>query len=244
MRLHDGLRLDELTERGLVNEVWLLADHTDHSAPWETVEVKRTYDEEFRPAGFERHAGQLRRAQRAVDRPQPAHPVRQLRPRRRLRDGEPRPLAGADGDVRRAARTTSATSASTRCSTSTAATGCRSSRSTCKGRTRSTTRRRRRCATGTGWRQHRVEDYVAGRRQRALHAQRPLRLRPRRRRPGALDDRDLAPAGRASRARGRRRVLEPYRELADDCMGRWVVYWRQNMPGPRTTPRSTTTAAR
>jgi hypothetical protein len=26
-------------------------------------------------------------------------------------------------------------------------------------------------------------------------------------------------------------VLEPYRELAPDCMGRWVVYWRQNMPG-------------
>lgn len=25
--------------------------------------------------------------------------------------------------------------------------------------------------------------------------------------------------------------LEPYRTLADDCMGRWVVYWRQNMPG-------------
>lgn len=27
------------------------------------------------------------------------------------------------------------------------------------------------------------------------------------------------------------RVLERYRELAPDCMGRWVVYWRQNMPG-------------
>lgn len=27
------------------------------------------------------------------------------------------------------------------------------------------------------------------------------------------------------------KVLEPYRELAADCMGRWVVYWRQNMPG-------------
>ena len=26
-------------------------------------------------------------------------------------------------------------------------------------------------------------------------------------------------------------MLEPYRELADDCMGRWVVYWRQHMPG-------------
>ena len=55
--LHDGLKLDQLTERGLVNEVWLLADHTDHSAPWETVEVKQAYDEAFRPLGYERHAG-------------------------------------------------------------------------------------------------------------------------------------------------------------------------------------------
>ena len=30
-------------------------------------------------------------------------------------------------------------------------------------------------------------------------------------------------------------VLERYRELAPDCMGRWVVYWRQNMPGLDTT---------
>ena len=55
--LHDGLRLDELAERGLVNEVWLLADHTDFSAPWETVEVKQAYDEAFRPTGFEPQAG-------------------------------------------------------------------------------------------------------------------------------------------------------------------------------------------
>jgi hypothetical protein len=26
-------------------------------------------------------------------------------------------------------------------------------------------------------------------------------------------------------------VLDRYRDLAPDCMGRWVVYWRQNMPG-------------
>jgi hypothetical protein len=58
MRLHDGLALDELTARGRVNEVWLLADHTERSAPWETVEVKQSYDEAFRPlAGFEPYAG-------------------------------------------------------------------------------------------------------------------------------------------------------------------------------------------
>jgi hypothetical protein len=26
-------------------------------------------------------------------------------------------------------------------------------------------------------------------------------------------------------------TIDAYRELAPDCMGRWVVYWRQNMPG-------------
>ena len=57
LRLLDGLTLEQLTERGLVNEVWLLADHTDHSAPWETVEVKRTYDEAFQPLGVTHHAG-------------------------------------------------------------------------------------------------------------------------------------------------------------------------------------------
>ena len=57
LRLYDGLRLDELAERGLINEVWLLADHTAHSAPWETVEVKRAYDWDFQPLGYERQAG-------------------------------------------------------------------------------------------------------------------------------------------------------------------------------------------
>src|ERR1700742_1548512 len=49
--------LTELAERGLVNEVWLLADHTERSAPWETVEVKRTYDAELRPVGVTTEAG-------------------------------------------------------------------------------------------------------------------------------------------------------------------------------------------
>ena len=57
MRLHDGRRLDELTERGLINEVWLLADPPADSAPDETVEVKRSYNLDFQPLGFERHAG-------------------------------------------------------------------------------------------------------------------------------------------------------------------------------------------
>ena len=48
--------------------------------------------------------------------------------------------------------------------------------------------------------------------------------------PGPLDDRDLAPAGPAGAPLDARRP-GPYRDLAPDCMGRWVVYWRQNMPG-------------
>ena len=36
----------------------LLADHTDHSAPWETVEVKQAYDADFNPLpDYERDAG-------------------------------------------------------------------------------------------------------------------------------------------------------------------------------------------
>jgi len=55
--LYDGLRLDELVERGLVHELWLLADHTDRTAPWETVEVKQAYDAKLRPRGYARYAG-------------------------------------------------------------------------------------------------------------------------------------------------------------------------------------------
>ena len=33
------------------------------------------------------------------------------------------------------------------------------------------------------------------------------------------------------RARGRPPCSSATATLAPDCMGRWVVYWRQNMPG-------------
>jgi hypothetical protein len=32
-------------------------------------------------------------------------------------------------------------------------------------------------------------------------------------------------------------VLEPFKDLAPDCMGRWLVYWRQNVPGYRNKSR-------
>ena len=34
-----------------------------------------------------------------------------------------------------------------------------------------------------------------------------------------------------SRARGRRTSSSATGTSQPDCMGRWVVYWRQNMPG-------------
>ena len=229
LRLYDGLRLDELAERGLINEVWLLADHTAHSAPWETVEVKRAYDADFRPLGFERAGGQLRRARRALDRPQPAHPVRQLRPRRGLRDGEPRPLARADGDLRRAsvlrallprvrdARPRSALRAAVR-----VAVPVRS--------TRSTTRRPRACSTGRAGAGARCATTssraatstscpTAATTTTSTTAAPVLSTIETWRQPEQVA-RPWTPA-----------VLERYRELAPDCMGRWVVYWRQNMPG-------------
>src|SRR5439155_1611317 len=46
-----------LEDRLEVNEVWLLADHTERTAPWETVEVKRTYDAAFQPVGVAFYAG-------------------------------------------------------------------------------------------------------------------------------------------------------------------------------------------
>ena len=36
------------------------------------------------------------------------------------------------------------------------------------------------------------------------------------------------------------KVLEAYRQLANDCMGPWVVYWRQNMPGFANTAKDGT----
>jgi hypothetical protein len=55
--LHRMLPLEALVARGEVNEVSLLADHTERSAPWETVEVKRIYDDRLRPVGHTLHAG-------------------------------------------------------------------------------------------------------------------------------------------------------------------------------------------
>lgn len=57
MRLLDGLKLEGLVERGLVHEVWFLMQHTARSSSWETVEVKQRYDESFAKTGHTRGAG-------------------------------------------------------------------------------------------------------------------------------------------------------------------------------------------
>ena len=95
--------------------------------------------------------------------------------------------------------------------------------------TPSPTRRRRRCATartGAGpvwrdtWRAAATSTScptVAG-----TMTSRTRRRSCRRSKPGA---------GRHQARPWTPAVLEPYRDVAPDCMGRWVVYWRQNMPG-------------
>ena len=228
--LHEMLRLDELTERGRVNEVWLLADHTDHSAPWETVEVKCSYDEHFRAAGgFERYAGNsgghdapwLGRSLRIlfVNYARGAgcameslgHSLERMFTCGALPALEPyfREYAMLDLDRRYKLPFESLY---------------------LKGEhpvdyPAPTTLRYR-----SGWFRHSVENYVPaggnvhfmpnGRFDYDLDSPQPVLSTIESWREPGEQARPWTPA-----------VLEPYRELADDCMGRWVVYWRQNMPG-------------
>ena len=240
MRLHDGLHARR-ADRARAGQRGLAARRSHR--PQRAVGDRRGQAHlrrGFRPLRLRAARRELRRAQRAVDRPQPAHPVRQLRARRRLRDGEPRPLAGADGDVRRAAllrallprvrdaRPRPPLRAAVRVAVPEGPHVAYPSPTRCVPRGLAPAPRR-------GLR--------AGRRQRALHAQRALRLRPRRRRPGPLDDRDLAPAGRSRRARGRPPSSSP------TASWRPTAWAAGSSTGARTcrastTPRSTTTAAR
>jgi hypothetical protein len=228
-RLHDGLRLDELVERGLINELWLLADHTAHSAPWETVEVKRTYDEDFRPLRFEPHAGNsgdhsapwIGRSLRTLfvnfDRgigcamESLGHSLERMATCGALPYYERyfREFAMLDLDRRF---------------------GLPFESLYLKGRhpvsypTPTSMRYR------DGRRRRRLEGYVAsggnvhfmpnGRWDYDLENAAPVLSTIETWRQPNVRARPWTPA-----------VLEPYRELAPDCMGRWVVYWRQNMPG-------------
>jgi hypothetical protein len=228
LRLHDGLRLDELTERGLVNEVWLLADHTAHSAPWETVEVKRTYDAEFQPLGFERHAGNSG----PHDAPWIGRSLRILFVNFARGVGcameslghslERMATCGALPYYERYFREFAMLDLDRRLGLPF---------ESLYGRehpvsypTPSSLRYR------VGWRRHTVRDYVAaggnvhfmpnGRHDYDLDNHAPVLSTIESWRQPQQAARPWTPD-----------VLERYRDLAPDCMGRWVVYWRQNMPG-------------
>jgi len=231
--LHDMLRLEDLVGRGEVHEVWLLADHTDHTWPWETVEVKCAYDTDFNPVGYERSAGNsgphdapwtgrslrilfvnfARGIGCAME--SLGHSLERMFTTGALPALEPyfREYAMLDLDRRY---------------------GLPFESLYLKGEhpveypAPSTLRYH------AGWRRHTLDGYVAaggnvhfmpnGRFDYDLDGAGPvLSIIETWRQPGE-QARPWTPA-----------VLDRYRALADDCMGRWVVYWRQNMPGLGTT---------
>ena len=220
--------LEQLAEREDINEVWLLADHTDHSSPWETVEVKRTYDERFRPLGLERYAGNsgehsapwIGRSLRTLfvnfarglgcAMESLGHSLERMATCGAIPYYERyfREYAGLDLDRRYGLPFESLYLQGP------------------PGRLPVA----HDAALRRGWRRRRVEDYVVRGGNvhfmpngRSTTTSTAARRCCRRSRPGA------------SRTKQPRAwtpdVLEPYRQLADDCMGRWVVYWRQHMPG-------------
>jgi hypothetical protein len=187
-RLHEGLTLDQLTERGRVNEVWLVADHTERSAPWETVEVKQAYDEAFRPlARFEPYAGNSG----AHDAPWLGRSLRIL-------------FINFDRGVG------------------------------CAMESLGHSLERMASCGAIPYYERYFDDYVA--------ACGNVHFTPNGRFDYDLDnpERVLSPieTWRQPEQEGRTWTpasFERYRDLAPDCMGRWVVYWRQNMPGLENT---------
>jgi hypothetical protein len=227
--LLDGLTLGQLVDAGRIHEVWLLADHTDHTWPWETVEVKRTYDERFNPVGFTPHAGNSG----AHTAPWTGRSLRILFVNHARGVGcameslghslERMATCGAIPYYERYFREYAGLDLDRRL-------GLPFESLYLKGKepvdypTPSTLRYRR------GWRRHTVDPYVAaggnvhfmpdGRFDYDLEGGGPvLSTIETWRRPGEEPRHWTAAA------------LEPYRALAPDCMGRWVVYWRRHMPG-------------
>jgi hypothetical protein len=228
MQLLDGLRLDELTERGAINEVWLLADHTANSAPWETVEVKRAYDWDFQPLGFERQAGNSG----AHDAPWIGRSLRILFVNFDRGVGcameslghslERMATCGALPYYERYFREFAMLDLDRRFGLPfDSLYGCAVPVSYPTPSTLQYRARRRR---------HTVRDYLVaggnvhfmpnGRHDYDLENRAPvLSTIETWRQPGQVAH-PWTPD-----------VLERYRDVAPDCMGRWVVYWRQNMPG-------------
>jgi hypothetical protein len=227
-RAADGVHFDYaalyeqvgLAAREDINEVWLLADHTERSAPWETVEVKRSYAR----GGFERYAGNsgehsapwIGRSLRVLfvnfargvgcAMESLGHSLERMATCGAIPYYERyfREYAGLDLDRRYGLPFESLYVA-----------------------------RRVKYPSPTTLqygRRRRLEGYVAaggnvhfmpnGRFDYDLEGAGPVLSTIETWRQAAEQPRPWTPA-----------ALEPFRELADDCMGRWVVYWRQHMPG-------------
>jgi hypothetical protein len=227
--LHEMVGLQELVERGQVNEVWLLADHTDHSAPWETVEVKRTYDEAFNPVGVEYQAGNSG----GHDAPWLGRSLRVLFVNFARGVGcameslghslERMATCGALPYYERYFREYAMLDLDRRY-------GMPFESLYLKGPANVDYPSPCTLQYRAGWRKRRVEDYVPaggnvhfmpnGRFDYDLDGGRAvLSTIETWRQPDSVA-REWTPA-----------VLDRFRDLAPDCMGRWVVYWRQNMPG-------------
>src|SRR4051794_32727061 len=233
----NGLHLDYaamyaqagLAEREDINEVWLLADHTDHTWPWETVEVKRSYAH----AGYERYAGNsgehtapwIGRSLRILfvnfargvgcAMESLGHSLERMATCGAIPYYERyfREYAGLDLDRRFGLPFESLYQ-----------------RSPVDYPTPTTLR------YPSKWRRARLEGYVAaggnvhfmpnGRFDYDLDGGDPVRSTIETWRQPGSEPALWTPA-----------VLDRYRDLAPDCMGRWVVYWRQNMPGLDNTAR-------
>jgi hypothetical protein len=230
--LHEDLRLAERPE---INEVWIVADHTDRSAPWETVEVKQAYDVDFRPLDrYERYAGNsggheapwIGRSLRVLfvnfargvgcAMESLGHSLERMATCGAIPYYERyfREYAGLDLDRRYGLPFESLYQ-----------------RSPVDYPTPSTLR-----YPARGVFRRRLDGYVAaggnvhfmpnGRHDYDLDGGPPvLSTIESWRQPGS-QPRPWTPE-----------VLDRYRDLAPDCMGRWVVYWRQNMPGLDNTAR-------
>ena len=241
-RAPDGVHFDYaalyerlgLADRVDINEVWLLADHTDHSAPWETVEVKQGYDDAFRKtSGYQRYAGNsgehsapwIGRSLRILfvnfargpgcAMESLGHSLERMATCGAIPYYERyfREYAMLDLDRRFGLPFESLYG-----------------HAPVDYPTPTTLRYR------NGLFRKRLEDYVVaggnvhfmpnGRYDYDLDGAGPVESTIETWRQADEQARAWTPA-----------VLEPFRELADDCMGRWVVYWRQNMPGLDNTAR-------
>jgi hypothetical protein len=233
----DGTALDygalyemlDLAERTDINEVWLLADHTDHTAPWETVEVKCAYDEHFRPVGHVFDAGNsgphtapwIGRSLRILfvnfargvgcAMESLGHSLERMATCGALPYLEPyfREYAMLDLDRRY---------------------GLPFESLYLKGRDAVSYPAPTTLEYRAGWRRRRVEDYVP--------AGGNVHFMPNGRFDYDLDNTQIVlstiETWRQENEQNRPwrpDALDRYRDLAPDCMGRWVVYWRQNMPG-------------